>query len=434
MLRLDRTTRSLGIVLGGAITTNQLQVIVSGVDRVPTSAAMQAPVIGFTQISTTNSTTDVTICDAPGATGRVREVQSISVRNRDTAAAVVSIEYDDNGTDYVIFSATLSIGDFLVYSSESGWQVFDSTGQLKVSSTFSVGMVIGDAVTGGTDTRVLFTKTGPVLGDDTNFTYNYTTDVLTVNGSTFGTNTQIGGTFGVTGVLTATTTIVASTTIEVGHATDTTLARVAAGRASIETLGIVRGPGSATDNAVTRFDATTGDLVQNSSFIVDDSGQVTSFGGNITFPATQAASAGANTLDDYEEGTWTPTLTFATPGDLSIVYSSRLGTYTKIGRLISLVCEIITSTFTHTTASGAFETTGAPFAAQGTTGVFYAGAMLWQGVTKAGYTQLNAQFNNGGSIIYCTASGSGVGQSTVTATDTPTGGAVVDRFTLSYEA
>ena len=121
MLRLDRTTRSLGIVLGGAITTNQLQVIVSGVDRVPTSAAMQAPVIGFTQISTTNSTTDVTICDAPGATGRVREVQSISVRNRDTAAAVVSIEYDDNGTDYVIFSATLSIGDFLVYSSESGW-------------------------------------------------------------------------------------------------------------------------------------------------------------------------------------------------------------------------------------------------------------------------------------------------------------------------
>lgn len=204
MIRLDRTTRTLGIVLGGAVATNQLNVIVSGIERGPSSAATQAPVLGFTQISTTNDTTDVTICAAPGVTGRVREVESISVRNRDTAAVVVSIEFDDNGTDYIIFSATLSIGDFLTYSSQSGWQVFDSTGQAKVSSTFTVGMVIGDSVTGGTDTRVLVTKTGPVLGDDANFTYNYTTDVLTVNGSTFGTNTKIGGTLEVTGAVTLT--------------------------------------------------------------------------------------------------------------------------------------------------------------------------------------------------------------------------------------
>jgi len=31
-------------------------------------------------------------------------------------------------------------------------------------------------------------------------------------------------------------------------------------------------------------------------------------GGQIKFPATQNSSADANTLDDYEEGTWTPTL------------------------------------------------------------------------------------------------------------------------------
>jgi hypothetical protein len=30
-------------------------------------------------------------------------------------------------------------------------------------------------------------------------------------------------------------------------------------------------------------------------------------GAGITFPATQSASTNANTLDDYEEGTWTPT-------------------------------------------------------------------------------------------------------------------------------
>ena len=31
-------------------------------------------------------------------------------------------------------------------------------------------------------------------------------------------------------------------------------------------------------------------------------------GAGITFPATQSASTDANTLDDYEEGTWTPTI------------------------------------------------------------------------------------------------------------------------------
>jgi hypothetical protein len=54
-------------------------------------------------------------------------------------------------------------------------------------------------------------------------------------------------------------------------------------------------------------------------------------GTGITFPATQSASTNANTLDDYEEGTWTPV-----PGGITVnsgtpVYS---GTYTKIGRVV----------------------------------------------------------------------------------------------------
>lgn len=54
-------------------------------------------------------------------------------------------------------------------------------------------------------------------------------------------------------------------------------------------------------------------------------------GAGITFPATQSASSNANTLDDYEEGTWTPTLrgeaTAGTP-------ASGTGHYTKIGRFV----------------------------------------------------------------------------------------------------
>ena len=56
-------------------------------------------------------------------------------------------------------------------------------------------------------------------------------------------------------------------------------------------------------------------------------------GAGITFPATQSASTDVNTLDDYEEGTWTPTVT-ALSGSITSYTSS--GTYIKIGKLVSL--------------------------------------------------------------------------------------------------
>ena len=53
----------------------------------------------------------------------------------------------------------------------------------------------------------------------------------------------------------------------------------------------------------------------------------------ITFTATQSASADANTLDDYEEGTWTPTYFMdGTAG--STTYTTQAGTYQKIGNTV----------------------------------------------------------------------------------------------------
>lgn len=54
--------------------------------------------------------------------------------------------------------------------------------------------------------------------------------------------------------------------------------------------------------------------------------------GQIEFPATQNPSADPYTLDDYEEGTWTPTLT---PAAGSITTATATGTYTKIGRVVN---------------------------------------------------------------------------------------------------
>tara|TARA_R100000353_G_scaffold116695_1_gene83342 strand:+ start:774 stop:1271 length:498 start_codon:yes stop_codon:yes gene_type:complete len=55
---------------------------------------------------------------------------------------------------------------------------------------------------------------------------------------------------------------------------------------------------------------------------------------SVAFPATQSASANANTLDDYEEGSWTPTVS-ATSGSITS-YTVTAAQYTKIGRLVTI--------------------------------------------------------------------------------------------------
>ena len=57
-------------------------------------------------------------------------------------------------------------------------------------------------------------------------------------------------------------------------------------------------------------------------------------GSGITFPATQSASSNANTLDDYEEGTYTATLTPSTSGSITLDAGSRTLSYTKIGNRV----------------------------------------------------------------------------------------------------
>jgi hypothetical protein len=57
-----------------------------------------------------------------------------------------------------------------------------------------------------------------------------------------------------------------------------------------------------------------------------------SSGAGITFPATQSASSDANTLDDYEEGTWTPT----DASGAGLTFTVDYATYTKVGRAVSI--------------------------------------------------------------------------------------------------
>lgn len=152
----------------------------------------------------------------------------------------------------------------------------------------------------------------------------------------------------------------------------------------------------------------------------------------VQFPATQVPSSDVNCLDDYQEGTWTPAVTFATPGDLSVAYTTQLAWYTKVGNLVSVWCNLVTSTFTHTTASGSLQLTGLPFTSASDSSSFCFGTMSWQGITKATYTQIVPRLINGVTALDFIASGTGVAVSTVAFGDVPTGGTVILRVQLTY--
>jgi hypothetical protein len=72
-------------------------------------------------------------------------------------------------------------------------------------------------------------------------------------------------------------------------------------------------------------------------------------GAGITFPATQSASSNANTLDDYEEGTFTPNQ----GADLTVVGAfSSAGTYVKIGRVVTITGKVTGGTSVAVTSGG----------------------------------------------------------------------------------
>jgi hypothetical protein len=98
--------------------------------------------------------------------------------------------------------------------------------------------------------------------------------------------------------------------------------------------------------------------ISATSALVLKGGATNPSGVGITFPATQSASTDANTLDDYEEGTWTPTLT-ASVTNPTVTYLNQVGFYTKVGRMVSIQGRLQISL--NTGGVGEFRMSGLPF-------------------------------------------------------------------------
>lgn len=136
---------------------------------------------------------------------------------------------------------------------------------------------------------------------------------------------------------------------------------------SSTTLGVTT-PGSDTQVLFNDGGATAGDagLVYNKTTDRLTAALLTLSGGQISFPASQAASSGANDLDDYEEGTWTPT----DGSGAALSLTSVEGYYVKIGQFVAVSAKFTYPSTADTTAAAIG---GLPFTVQNTTNDVWSG-------------------------------------------------------------
>ena len=109
-------------------------------------------------------------------------------------------------------------------------------------------------------------------------------------------------------------------------------------------------------------DTITGNISVSAGVTIDgiDISAVLPASGQVVFPASQNASSNANTLDDYEEGTFVPAVTFG-GGSTGMTFSDQQGAYVKIGQFVYIYIRFI---FTAKGSSvGAAVVTTLPFTA-----------------------------------------------------------------------
>ena len=129
-------------------------------------------------------------------------------------------------------------------------------------------------------------------------------------------------------------------------------------------------------------------------------------GGNLTFTTADkgvhlgvTSATAANLLDDYEEGTFTPTFNGTAGGASGVTYTYRLGWYEKIGNKVDvhiwLDCASMSSV-----PSGGCTITGLPFTSVNTTQFFhsvhvgYCNAWSADEAPQSGYLSVNSTLIN----------------------------------------
>ena len=117
----------------------------------------------------------------------------------------------------------------------------------------------------------------------------------------------------------------------------------------------------------------------------------------ITFPATAVAATDVNTLDDYEEGTWTPVIADDPTGGNAGTATVAQSSYTRIGNIVTIQMYIYNLNTTGMTGANRLYIRGFPFvAAKRSIGAFY----TYRVARDAGTVSSSSMIAHGSSSIY----------------------------------
>jgi hypothetical protein len=114
-MKLTTVNDKLQIVLGGSVTTNQLQCVTSY--KIFTTSATTDGKLAVN----TNNTTDVDLAGAPSS-GEVYDIQNINIFNNDTVAQTVTVKLDVSGTETILYKGVVGVNDVISWSGEGGWK------------------------------------------------------------------------------------------------------------------------------------------------------------------------------------------------------------------------------------------------------------------------------------------------------------------------
>ena len=234
------------------------------------------------------------------------------------------------------------------------------------TSTLGSGTLVLAGTTSGTTT-----VTATAVAGTTTLTLPAATDTLVGKATTDTlTNKTLTGAV-MNGTLGATTPSAASVT------TLTTSSTITHNGGTANGVPYLNGSKVLTTGSALVFDGTnfsTTGTIKGSTTIGVGAATPSTSGAGITFPATDSPSSNANTLDDYEEGAWTPSI------GGTATYTTQVGHYTKIGKQVTLIFDLailLLGTGSTTTI------TGAPFVPAANIGNYHTGSVFWETIASS---------------------------------------------------
>lgn len=267
------------------------------------------------------------------------QTRQVSVNNLTAGKPVSATQYTSTiatGTAPLVVASTTEVTNLRAANATSA----DTANQVKSNATTGVLQVVGPTTS---QTRVMTTP-------DANFTVARTDAAQTFTGVNTFTSPKI-----ITDISDTNGNELLKITATTSAVNEITVANAATGNNPV-----LSATGSDTNIGITLTPKGTGNAVLTSGNLV-----VGTSGKGIDFSAT-AGTGTSELLNDYEEGTWTPAYT-ADGGNPTVTYTTQSGTYTKVGRVVTITCTLLINTVSG--GSGVLRVANLPFTSGATCGL-----------------------------------------------------------------